>query len=311
MEKKIISICIPILNEEDNIDLIYAKIKSIFKKYNQIYQYEIIFTDNNSTDKSFEIIKNINLTDKNVKCYSFSNNIGKERSLINAYKLAKGSAAIQLDCDLQDPPELIDKFIKKWEEGYDYVYGIRKNRKENFLMKNLRKVFYRLINFLSHSELKNDVGDFSLIDEKIITILKSIDERDTYLRGFIYSLGFKSFGIEHVQEKRTAGKTKFNFFKYILESFKNITNHTIAPLRIATLFGITVGLISIFGLIYYFIKKLIDPMGSPQGFTSQMFIMLILLASTSIFLGILGEYIGKIYNQLKKFDKTIIIKKVE
>lgn len=311
MEKKIISICIPILNEEENIQSIYEKIKNIFIKYEQVYQYEIIFTDNNSSDNSFEIIKKINLTDKNVKCFSFSNNIGKERSLINAYKLANGSAAIQLDCDLQDPPELIDEFIKKWEEGYDYVYGIRKNRKENFVIKNFRKAFYRIINFLSHSELKNDVGDFSLIDEKIIKIIKSIDERDTYLRGFIYSLGFKNYGIEHVREERIAGKTKFNFFKYILESFKNITNHTIAPLRIATLFGITVGLISVAGLIYYFIKKLIDPAGSPQGFTTQMFVMLILLASTSIFLGILGEYIGKIYNQLKKFDKTIVIKKIE
>lgn len=311
MEKKIISICIPILNEEENIQSIYEKIKNIFIKYEQVYQYEIIFTDNNSSDNSFEIIKKINLTDKNVKCFSFSNNIGKERSLINAYKLANGSAAIQLDCDLQDPPELIDEFIKKWEEGYDYVYGIRKNRKENFVIKNFRKAFYRIINFLSHSELKNDVGDFSLIDEKIIKIIKSIDERDTYLRGFIYSLGFKNYGIEHVREERIAGKTKFNFFKYILESFKNITNHTIAPLRIATLFGITVGLISVAGLIYYFIKKLIDPAGSPQGFTTQMFVMLILLASTNIFLGILGEYIGKIYNQLKKFDKTIVIKKIE
>ncbi len=311
MEKKIISICIPILNEEENIQSIYEKIKNIFIKYEQVYQYEIIFTDNNSSDNSFEIIKKINLTDKNVKCFSFSNNIGKERSLINAYKLANGSAAIQLDCDLQDPPELIDEFIKKWEEGYDYVYGIRKNRKENFVIKNFRKAFYRIINFLSHSELKNDVGDFSLIDEKIIKIIKSIDERDTYLRGFIYSLGFKNYGIEHVREERMAGKTKFNFFKYILESFKNITNHTIAPLRIATIFGITVGLISIAGLVYYFIKKLIDPAGSPQGFTTQMFVMLILLASTSIFLGILGEYIGKIYNQLKKFDKTIVIKKIE
>lgn len=311
MEKKIISVCIPILNEEENIQSIYEKIKNIFIKYEQVYQYEIIFTDNNSSDNSFEIIKKINLTDKNVKCFSFSNNIGKERSLINAYKLANGSAAIQLDCDLQDPPELIDEFIKKWEEGYDYVYGIRKNRKENFVIKNFRKAFYRIINFLSHSELKNDVGDFSLIDEKIIKIIKSIDERDTYLRGFIYSLGFKNYGIEHVREERIAGKTKFNFFKYILESFKNITNHTIAPLRIATLFGITVGLISVAGLIYYFIKKLIDPAGSPQGFTTQMFVMLILLASTNIFLGILGEYIGKIYNQLKKFDKTIVIKKIE
>lgn len=311
MEKKIISICIPILNEEENIQSIYEKIKNIFIKYEQVYQYEIIFTDNNSSDNSFEIIKKINLTDKNVKCFSFSNNIGKERSLINAYKLANGSAAIQLDCDLQDPPELIDEFIKKWEEGYDYVYGIRKNRKENFVIKNFRKAFYRIINFLSHSELKNDVGDFSLIDEKIIKIIKSIDERDTYLRGFIYSLGFKNYGIEHVREERIAGKTKFNFFKYILESFKNITNHTIAPLRIATLFGITVGLISVAGLVYYFIKKLIDPAGSPQGFTTQMFVMLILLASTNIFLGILGEYIGKIYNQLKKFDKTIVIKKIE
>ncbi len=311
MDKKLISICIPILNEEENIALIYKKIIQIFNKYKNKYHYEIIFTDNKSSDNSFEIIKKMNETDKNVKCYSFSNNIGKERSLINGYKLAKGDAAIQLDCDLQDPPELIDEFIKKWEDGYDYVYAIRKNRKENFILKNLRKVFYRLINLLSHSELKNDVGDFSLIDKKIIEIIKTIDERDTYLRGFIYSLGYKSCGFEHTRDERFAGKTKFSFFSYVLESFKHITNHTVAPLRIATLFGLLVAIFSIIGLAYYFIQKIIDPSSSPAGFTTQIFIMLILLALNSIFLGILGEYIGKIYNQIKKFDKTIIIKKIE
>ena len=155
------------------------------------------------------------------------------------------------------------------------------------------------------------MGDFSLVDKKIIDIIKTIDERDTYLRGFIYSLGFKSCGIEHTREKRFAGKTKFTFFKYISDSFKNITNHTIAPLRIATLFGLIVGIISIVGLGYYFFQKVVDPTGSPAGFTTQIFIMLIILALNSIFLGILGEYVGKIYNQLKKFDKTIIIKRIE
>ena len=311
MEKKLISICIPILNEEENIETIYKKILDEFLKLNDKYRYEIIFTDNNSDDDSFKIIKKINNNDKNVKCYSFSNNIGKERSLINAYKLTNGDAAIQLDCDMQDPPEFIGEFVKKWEDGVDYVYAIRKNRQENFLMKNLRKIFYRLINFLSHSELKNDVGDFCLIDKKIIDIIKTIDERDTYLRGFIYSLGFSSFGFEHTRQDRVAGKTKFNFFRYLSESFKSITNHTIAPLRIATLFGLIVTIFSIFGLAYYFIQKIIDPSSSPAGFTTQIFIMLIILAINSIFLGIMGEYIGKIYNQLKKFDKTIIIKKIE
>ena len=311
MDKKLISICIPILNEEDNIKLIYKKIIGIFDKFKNKYNYEIIFTDNKSSDKSFQIIKEINKIDKNVKCYSFSNNIGKERSLINGYKLAKGDSAVQLDCDFQDPPELIEEFIKKWEEGYDYIYAVRKNRKENIIIENLRKMFYRVINFLSHSELKNDVGDFSLIDKKIVEIVKTIDERDTYLRGFIYSLGFKSCGIEHTREKRFAGKTKFTFFRYMSESFKSITNHTIAPLRIATLFGLTVAIISVAGLIYYFAQKIIDPNSSPAGFTTQIFIMLIILAVNSIFLGILGEYIGKIYNQIKKFDKTIIIKRIE
>ena len=311
MNKKLISICIPILNEEENIESIYKKINHIFNKFNNKYYYEIIFTDNNSSDKSFEIIKKINETDKNVRCYSFSNNIGKERSLINAYKLTKGDAAIQLDCDLQDPPELIEEFIKKWENGYDYVFAIRKNRKENFILKNLRKVFYRLINILSYSKLKNDVGDFSLIDKKIIDIIKTIDERDTYLRGFIYSLGFNSFGIEHTRAQRLSGKTKFTFLKYVSESFKNISNHTIAPLRFASIFGLTVSVISIVGLIYFSIQKVIDPSSSPAGFTTQIFILLVILALNSIFLGILGEYIGKIYNQLKRFDKTIIIKKID
>ena len=187
---------------------------------------------------------------------------------------------------------------------------LEKIEKKTFLIKNLRKIFYRLINFLSHAELKNDVGDFSLVDKKIIEILKSIDERDTYLRGFIYSLGFKSFGIEHTRNDRIAGNTKFNFFKYVSESFKHITNHTIAPLRIATLFGLII-FFSFIGFVYYFIQKIFDPTSSPQGFTTLVFLMLLILALNSIFIGIIGEYVGKIYNQLKKFDKTVIIKKIE
>tara|TARA_A100001015_G_scaffold317065_1_gene432997 strand:+ start:566 stop:1507 length:942 start_codon:yes stop_codon:yes gene_type:complete len=298
--KKIISICIPVKNESGNIKLIYEVIKKLFLNELKNYEYEIIFTDNLSSDNSFEIIKKISNEDNRVKGFQFSKNIGKERSLFYAFKNAIGEMIIQIDCDFEDPPELLPKFVKKWEEGYEIVHAIRdKRQKDSYSF--FRFIFYRLINLISEDNLPNDVGDFRLCDKKVITKILEIDDQDPYIRGLISSIGYKEYGINHERGTRKRNKTKFGIFKYFSNAINGITNHSIIPLKLASYLGFIVFFVCILLTLFYLFYELFFETKSP-GFTTQTLLILFTIAFNSIFLGIIGEYVGRIYRQVKKND---------
>jgi len=307
--KKIISICIPVKNESENIEAIYKAIKKIFNDQLIKYDYEIIFTDNLSTDNSFKIIKDLSQSDKNVKGYQFSKNIGKERSLFYAFKKAIGETVIQIDCDFEDPPELIIKFIEKWEEGYEIVHAVREKR-NNDSYSFLRFIFYRLINLISDDNLPNDVGDFRLCDKKVINKILEIDDQDPYIRGLISSIGYKEFGITHERGERYKNTSKFGIFNYITNAVNGITNHSIIPLKLASYLGFIVFFICLILTIFYLFHGLFFESRSP-GFTTQTLLILFTIAFNSIFLGIVGEYVGRIYRQVKKNDIFIIKDKTD
>jgi polyisoprenyl-phosphate glycosyltransferase len=298
--KKIISICIPVRNESENIFLMYNEIKKIFSENLINYNYEIIFTDNLSTDKTFEIIKEISKKDNKVKGYQFSKNIDKERSLFFAFKQTTGLCTIQLDCDFEDPPEIIPRFVEKWEQGFDVVYGIR-NRRVKDPYYYLRLVFYRLIDLISKDNLPRDAGDFRLCDQKVINKILQIDDQDPYIRGLISSIGYKQFGITHDRGERKKNKTKFNLFNYFSNAINGITNHSILPLKLASYLGFLVFIISGILTIFYFFHALFFPTQAP-GFSTQTILALFAISFNAIFLGILGEYVGRIYRQIKKND---------
>lgn len=304
INKKTISICIPVRNESENIQLIYNEIKKIFSEKLNKYKYEIIFTDNLSTDKSFEIIKSISASDNQVKGYQFSKNIGKERSLFYAFKKSSGDMIIQIDCDFEDPPDLIPEFVKKWEEGYEIVHAIRNKRKKDFYSK-LRFIFYRLISSISEDNLPRDVGDFRLCDKKVIEKIINIDDQDPYLRGLISSIGFKDYGINHERGIRKKNKTKFNIFSYLGNAINGITNHSILPLKLASYLGFLIFLICFVMTLFYLFHGIFFENKSP-GFTTQTLLILFAIAFNSIFLGIIGEYVGRIYRQIKKNDVFFI-----
>jgi dolichol-phosphate mannosyltransferase len=307
--KKIISICIPVKNESENINLIYETIKKIFLNDLKDYEYEIIFTDNLSTDNSFEIVKNISNNDNKVKGYQFSKNIGKERSLFYAFKNATGAVVIQIDCDFEDPPELLPEFVKKWEEGYEIVHAVRDKRK-NDSYSFLRFIFYRLISLISEDNLPNDVGDFRLCDKKVIKKILEIDDQDPYIRGLISSIGYKEHGINHERGKRSKNKSKFGIFNYLGNAINGITNHSIIPLKLATYLGFLVFFICLLLTIFYLFHGLFFESKSP-GFTTQTLLILFTIAFNSIFLGIVGEYVGRIYRQIKKNDIFVIKDKTD
>lgn len=303
---KKISFLIPVYNEELNIENIYNKITEILKNLSYDINYEFVFTDNNSSDNTFQIIKQLNKLDPNVKGYSFQKNYGKEKSLFFAFKNCTGDAAIQLDCDFQDPPELISEFISKWNDGYEIVYGKRSKRTEGVTLNISRKIFYRLLGLISENKIELDVGDFGLIDKKVINQIKLHDKENIFLRGFIANLNYKKFYINYTRPNRIKGKSNFTLISYISETINAITFQTTSPLRFISLISLFISIISFFGILYYSLSKIFFPERSPDGFATQTVLIIIVLCFNSLFLSVIGEYISKMYQELVKKESVIV-----
>jgi len=306
MNKKLISVFTPVFNEEKNIFSIYENIKDVMLKISEMYNYEHVFSDNNSSDKSLELLKKICINDKNVKVISLSKNFGVTKSTLNGLYRCKGDAVIQIDADLQDPPETIIDFINKWEEGNMVVYGIRKDRDEKWTMKTIRKIFYRIANKLSNENLIPDVGEFRLMDRLIVDELKKINDYNPYLRGIIANLGYNQVGIPYNRNKRERGKTSTNLYQLFDYGINGIISHSTILLRLSTILGLFITFCSFVLIIVYMGLKIIFQ-DSPPGITSIMIFILFFAGIQMIFLGIIGEYIAKIFNQSIK--KPLVIEK--
>jgi dolichol-phosphate mannosyltransferase len=304
--RKLISIVVPVFNEETNIEPLYAALTPILESLESRYNFELLFTDNHSADRTFEVLRRLALKDPRVRVLRFSRNFGFQRSIYTGYIHARGQVAIQIDCDLQDPPELIPEFIKKWEEGYQVVYGERCERREAWYMNAVRKIFYRLIDFLSEDKLPYDAGDFRLVDRRVLDVLKQIDDYQPYLRGLIATLGFNQIGIPYNRNERRSGSSKFNMAQLFGLALDGILNHSVVPLRFATFVGLVVSVSTFLGTVIYLLGKTILGKPWPPGFTTLVILILGSLSLNALFLGIIGEYLGRIYRQVKKRPLTII-----
>jgi dolichol-phosphate mannosyltransferase len=225
--KKIISICIPVYNEEDNINIITKEIESFFLKIDKLYDYEIIFSNNCSSDKTFEIINQCKKKNNKIRSINFDKNIGYDLSVYFNLLNSKGNAAIVIDCDLQDPIENIKFFIHKWETGYDLIYGVRLNKYENFSFYFWRKLFYIILSLFSKRKYPLYAGDFRLIDRSIINKFNIKEDIPIYTRCISYDHSMKSVGINYFRNLRTKGKSKFCFYNSIKYAFKFILLKTI------------------------------------------------------------------------------------
>ena len=303
---KIISFVIPVLNEEGNVDLAYQAIIDIMESRLGKYKFEIIFTDNHSTDKTFEKLTRLAKRDERVRVIRFSKNVGYQRSIYTGYSASLGDAAIQLDCDLQDPPGIIPTFVEKWEEGYKVVYGVRKSRREFFVTSLVRKLFYRLISRISEEPLPHDAGDFRLIDRKLIDVLKETNETRPYIRGAIAAMGFDQIGVPYDRESRKTGSSKFPLRAMIGLAIDGILSQSIVPLRIAVWLGLLVSIITTLIAIGYLVGKSIFGQDWPPGFATTTFLLLISITLNAVFLGIIGEYLGRIFLQLRGRPFVII-----
>ena len=308
---KVISIIAPCFNEKDNIYPFYEKIKNIFKNNLKNYQYEIIVVDDYSSDGSIEILEKIAEKDKDFKIIFNSRNYGVQISTFNAIKYVTGDALIpMMPVDMQDTPELIIEFVKKWEEGFDIVYGIKKKREENFILATLRNLYYKLVSKISSENIPPYVGEFQLVDKKIYNELLNFDDYYPYTRGLIASLSSNSCGIDYVWKRRVSGKSKMNLLKLFDMGINGIISFSNLPIRIFTVFGILLTLLSfIFIIVQISSHFLIEGRMETPGISTLIVAVFFFSGVQLLFLGVLGEYVSAIHSQVRKSKKKVVERK--
>jgi dolichol-phosphate mannosyltransferase len=301
-----ISLVIPAYNEAGNIKVISQKISEQLESSGP---YEIVFVDDGSTDATLEEIKEVARIDNSIKFISFSRNFGHQKALKAGIDHALGDCVISMDADLQHPPELLETLISKWKDGYDVVYTIKKDVETiGFFKKVTSKFFYKLLNRISTVDIPLGAADFRLLDRKVVDELKNFKEECLFIRGLISWLGFNQIGIEYTVQKRHAGKSKYSLRKMISFALQGITSFSILPLRISIVLGLIISFCSFLYTIYalvakYYLKVTI------QGWTSILVSVLFLGGVQLIFLGLIGEYLGKMFIETKNRPSYVIKEK--
>lgn len=294
-----ISIVIPIFNEENNLPILHDRLVKTFSK--SIYEYEIIFVYDCGTDNSLEIIRNISNSDNRVKFLEFSRNFGHQIAITAGIEHSIGNAVIIMDGDLQDPPELLPTLIEKYKEGFEVVYAKRKSRDGvGFFKKLSYKLFYRTLKVLSPIDIPLDTGDFRIIDRSIVEVLKQMPEQDKFVRGQIAWMGFKQTFIEYDRDKRLTGEPGYTFSKLLKLAFDGIFSFSNIPLRIATVVGTMVSLLSFVLIIWVVYQKITQPIYDIKGWYSLMVSVLFIGGVQLVSIGLIGEYISRMNSNTKR-----------
>ena len=299
MENNVVcSVVIPVYNEEEVVNECYSRIKKVMDSTNE--KYEVIFVNDGSKDNTRQMLKEICRVDGNVKLIDFSRNFGHQSAITAGMNYSIGQAVVVIDADLQDPPEVILRMLEKWREGYQVVYGKRLKREgESIFKKATAKVFYRILARLTEFDIPVDAGDFRLIDRKVCDALNKMDEKNRYVRGIISWLGFNTTYVEFVREKRYAGKTKYPLRKMLKFATDAVVSFSYKPLRITSYLGMMLSGVSFIYLIITLFLKLFNVIDTVQGWMSVVAISLFFNGIVLLVLGIMGEYIGRIYDEVK------------
>lgn len=308
-KKELLSIIIPCYNEEEVIQATYERLKSVLQKLS--LNYEMIFVDDGSKDQTLAILEDFASKDKNLKIISFSRNFGHQPAVSAGLEYAKGDYAVIIDADLQDPPEEIPKMLElAIKENANVVYGVRKERKgETFFKKFTAYLFYKIINSLSDVPLPINTGDFRLVDKKVLENYKQLKERNKYIRGLISWMGFKQIPYYYVREPRFAGKTKYPLSKMIKFATTALLYFTKKPLKLATTIGFFSIFLGIFLTIYVFVSLFFRPQLTVSGWASTIIIIIFFGGVQLLTIGVIGEYIGSIFDEVKNRPLYIIDKK--
>lgn len=293
-----ITVLTPCYNEADNVRMLYERVRAVFAQLPD-FTYEHLFIDNASTDATVAILREIAAADRRVKVIVNTRNFGHIRSPYHALLQCRGDAVIGMAADLQDPPELIPKFLEKWREGYKVVLGVKEASEESPVMFAIRRIGYRVIDRLSEvQQVRNNTG-FGLFDQAFVSVLRQLSDPYPYFRGIVAELGFRYATIPYRQPKRTRGITKNNLYALYDLGVQGIVNHSKIPLRVATILGFFSSVVSLIAALVYFVMKLLFWYNLPIGI-APLIIGLFCVASVQLFfLGVLGEYVGSIYTQVR------------
>jgi len=296
---KSITILIPAYNEEPVLPKLYERLENLAHT-ESAYDFEFLFVNDGSNDGTLQLLKQLADKDSRVSYVNLSRNFGKEIAMIAGLDHADGDALVIIDADLQDPPELIPDMIKLWQEGYDDVYARRTKRLgESWLKRTTSSLFYKILQRSTHIPIQRDTGDFRLLDRRCVEALKQIRERERYTKGFFSWIGFNKKEITYVRAPRAAGQTKWNYLKLINLAIDGIVSFTTAPLRFSTVLGMFVSLVAFIYILYLLIRPLFGvPTGG--GYSSIMAVVLFLGGVQLLSLGIIGEYIARIFNETKQ-----------
>jgi glycosyltransferase involved in cell wall biosynthesis len=303
-----LSLIVPVFNEEESIEVFISAVEKTLELGTITYEY--VFVNDGSTDSTFEALKASSINNSRIKILNLSRNFGKELALTAGIDHAAGLAAIPIDCDLQDPPELILKMYQKWKDGFDVVLAKRADRaSDGFLKRCTSSMYYRLIDNMSEFHIPYNVGDFRLIDRKVIDVLKNYPERTRFMKGIFASLGFKQTVIEYRRPVRAAGKTSWNYFGLYKLAVEGIVSFTSIPLKIWSYIGAIVSIFSFMYGIYMVIKTIIYGVDVP-GYASIMVVLLIMSGLILLSLGVIGEYLSRIFIEVKQRPAYIVMEKV-
>lgn len=296
--RRLISLVIPVYNEAGNIQRAYAEILAVFASLPQ-YDVEFVFTDNHSEDDTFDVLAKLAAIDRRVKVLRFNRNYGFQRSLLTAYRHSSGDAAIQIDCDLQDPPATIAQFLALWEQGHDVVVGLRRRRQESSLLTLGRRAFYYLLDNISDDRITRNAGDFRLVDRAVLQMLTQLNDINPYVRGLVSSFARNETGVVYDRVARLYGKSKFPVIKLFRFAIDGIIAHSVVPLRLATYIGLVVSTLTFLLSLAYLAAALLFGRSWPGGFATLVIVTLFGISLNAIFLGIIGEYVSRIYQQVR------------
>lgn len=295
---KKISIIIPAYNEQESLPMLYERLTKLMNSMEN-YQFEVLFVNDGSKDKTIEIIKELRQKDERICYVDFARNFGKEIAMIAGLDYATGDCVVFMDADLQDPPELIPELVKYWEQGYDDVYAKRRSRKgETWLKKFTSKMYYRVLQHVTKVEIQEDTGDFRLLDRRCVNALRKLRESQRNTKSMFSWIGYKKKEVLYDRDPRVAGSTKWNYVKLMDLAIDGITSLTTSPLRISTFIAIPTFIV-LFAYFVYVIAKSFIIHEAIQAFQAIILLILFFSGIQILLFGIIGEYLGRIFNETK------------
>lgn len=297
--RELLSVIVPCYNEEEVLEETHRRLTAVLTQLEEL-TYELIYVDDGSRDQTLFLLRQLQAADPHVRVVSFSRNFGHQIAVTAGVEHASGGAVVLIDADLQDPPEVILEMVARWREGYHVAYGVRTDRPGETAFKlATAKAFYRLINRMSETLIPLDTGDFRLMDRKVVEALRAMPERDRFVRGMVSWVGFRQIAVPYQRAPRLAGESKYPLFKMLRFALDGIASFSVVPLKLATLMGFAVSALAVVGILYALVLRLFTSTWV-TGWTALFIVVLFMGGVQLISLGVMGEYIGRIYGESKR-----------